>query len=166
MTFDRTLRWRTTAAASFLAALCIAGEGIASGRATAAIPNPTWQAECGTCHIAYPPRLLPAGSWRSLMDGLGRHFGTDASVDAATAAEIRAFLDANAGRSRGTVDDSTLRITETRWFVRKHRGVSAAVWRSADVRSAANCAACHVGAEAGRFSEHDLRVPHRTSGFH
>jgi hypothetical protein len=93
------------------------------------------------------------------MDDLGRHFGTDASVDPATAAAIRAFLEANAGRARVPGDEATLRITQTRWFVREHRDVAAATWRSAGVRSAANCAACHTGAEAGRFGEHDTRIP-------
>ncbi len=33
------------------------------GRMPAA-SNALWQAECGSCHVAYPPRLLPAESWR------------------------------------------------------------------------------------------------------
>jgi cytochrome c553 len=146
-------------AVALAAALLLVHDAIASGRAAPSASDPAWQAECGTCHVAYPPRLLPAAAWRALMDDLGRHFGPDASVDPATAAAIRAFLEANAGRARVPGDEATLRITQTRWFVREHRDVAAATWRSAGVRSAANCAACHTGAEAGRFGEHDTRIP-------
>ena len=146
-------------AATLAAALLFGHDAIADGRAAPSVGNPAWQAECGSCHVAYPPRLLPAASWRALMDDLGRHFGTDASVDPATAAAIRAFLETNAGRARTPGDEATLRVTQTRWFVREHREIAARTWHSASVRSAANCAACHMGAEAGRFSEHDVRIP-------
>ena len=63
--------------------------------------NATWRAECGSCHVAYPPALLSATQWRAQMASLERHYGTDASVDAAAAAEIGAFLERNAGRDRG-----------------------------------------------------------------
>jgi cytochrome c553 len=118
-----------------------------------------WQAECGSCHIAFPARLLPARSWRALMDGLDRHFGADASVDAATAASILAYLEANAGRDRAPTTAPVLRLTETAWFARKHDEVPQAAWRKPEVKSAANCGACHLGAERGRFSEHDVRIP-------
>ena len=48
--------------------------------------NEKWKTECGSCHLAYPPELLPASSWRRIMAGLDRHFGADASLDAASAA--------------------------------------------------------------------------------
>ncbi|MGZ8268326.1 MAG: diheme cytochrome c, partial [Burkholderiales bacterium] len=38
-----------------------------------------WKAECSSCHVAYPPKLLSAQTWRRLMGGLDKHFGTDAS---------------------------------------------------------------------------------------
>jgi nitrate/TMAO reductase-like tetraheme cytochrome c subunit len=121
--------------------------------------NPTWQAECASCHVAYPPSMLPAESWRAVMAGLDKHFGVDASVDAKTAAEIGAFLERNAGRSRGPGAKPGLRITETAWFRHEHDEVGTAVWKSPKVKSPANCAACHGGAEQGNFSEHNVRVP-------
>ena len=119
----------------------------------------SWQSECGSCHIAYPPRLLPARSWRALMSDLDRHFGTTASVDPPAAASILAFLEANAGRDRSPAAPPLLRISESPWFVHEHDDVAGAVWRSPKVKSAANCGACHQGAERGRFSEHDVRIP-------
>lgn len=40
--------------------------------------------ECAACHTAYPPGLLPRACWGRLIGGLDKHFGTDASLDAAT----------------------------------------------------------------------------------
>ena len=122
--------------------------------------NKTWQTECASCHIAYPPQLLPAPAWRRMMSGLDKHFGTDASVDARAAAEISAFLESNAGagRKRG-VDSGTLRISETPWFQRKHDEVAASTWKNPKIKTAANCTACHAGAERGDFDEHAVRIP-------
>jgi nitrate/TMAO reductase-like tetraheme cytochrome c subunit len=122
-------------------------------------PSPTVKAECGSCHIAYPPQLLPARSWRALMAGLDKHFGTDASLDPQTAATITAFLEQNAGRERLSSAQPVLRISETRWFVHEHDEVPGAVWKSPKVKSPSNCAACHSKAEQGDFSEHNVHIP-------
>ena len=122
--------------------------------------NDTWRTECSACHLAYPPQLLRARSWRAIMQGLGKHFGTDASLDPATAREVQAFLERHAGRDRGGPDTSApMRITDTGWFRREHREIPAATWAHPDVRSRANCAACHRAAERGDFDEHTIRLP-------
>jgi len=121
--------------------------------------NAKWKTECGSCHVAYPAQLLPAASWRQMMKGLDRHFGSDASVDAATAVEIGTFLEKYAGSKRGIAGESTLRVSETAWFQRKHRKVDATNWKNPKVRSAANCAACHSNAGAGDYSERGIRIP-------
>lgn len=116
--------------------------------------NAKWQAECGSCHIAYPPQLLPAETWRKIMNGLDKHFGSDATLDPAAAADIGAFLAANAARGkRAWRAGSALRITETAWFRKEHRKISDARWKSQKVKSAANCAACHAGAERGEYDD-------------
>jgi len=125
-----------------------------------AAANKTYQAECGSCHIAYAPSLLPAPAWRRMMAGLNQHFGTDAGVDARAAAEIGAFLETNAGQGkRRGADSGTLRISETPWFTRKHREVPAPAWKNPKVLSPANCTACHSDAERGDFDEHAVRIP-------
>ena len=123
--------------------------------------NAVWRAECGACHVAYPPSLLSAEQWRAQMASLKRHFGSDASVDAATAAEIGAFLERSAGRDRSDAPATPEppRITATNWFVKEHRDVRAIDWTSAAVKSAANCGACHQGADRGNFDEHTVRIP-------
>lgn len=136
-------------------------EAMADSRQFAAA-NDKWRAECGSCHLAYPPGLLPAPAWRRLMAGLDKHFGTDASIDAGSRAEIGAFLEKHAaeGRRRGS-DSGTLRISETPWFQRKHDEVPAAAWKNPRVKTPANCAACHRGAKRGDFDEDAVRIPGR-----
>lgn len=123
------------------------------------VSDPTWKAECGSCHLAYPPALLPAASWRAVMSGLDKHFGTDASLEPATRDKITAFLEQNAATRRKYISTSELRITETAWFRHKHDEVPGTVWKSAKVKSASNCAACHTNADAGDYSEHNVRIP-------
>ncbi len=161
------------------------------GHARARVPLlPKYSAECGACHLAYPPGMLPAASWARLMGSLPRHFGTDASLDTPTLAALSTWLAAHAAGAGGAPsaappgpaapptaqptpaappDASPApapaaaqpqdRITQTRWFVRKHRELDPSVWQRAAVRSAANCAACHSQADQGVFNEHQVRIP-------
>jgi Dihaem cytochrome c len=120
---------------------------------------PAYKQECGSCHLAYPPGLLPRASWQRLMGDLPHHFGTDASLDAPTLREIDGWLQAHAGRARDAAAPPQDRITRSPWFVREHREVGAATWARPSIRSAAQCAACHTRAEQGIFDEHDIRIP-------
>ena len=121
--------------------------------------DPKWKAECGSCHIAYPPQLLPAPAWRRIMSGLDQHFGTDASLDSRSVAQIGAFLDQHAGSGKRARGAQTLRITESAWFRREHDEVPAATWKLPGVKAPSNCAACHTTAEQGDFGERNIRVP-------
>ena len=99
-------------------------------------------------------------SWRRIVDGLERHYGTDASLDDASTARIDEWLQRNAGTWKRVREAPPQdRITRSTWFERKHRKVDAAVWQHTSVKSAANCGACHPGAERGYFDDDDLRVP-------
>ena len=120
----------------------------------------SYTAECGGCHLAYPPALLAAGDWQRLMAGLNDHFGTDAAVDAKKGVEIKSFLERHAGHAAklGNAGNPP-RISTTARFVRKHDEVPAKLWRDPRVKSAANCEACHRGAANGNYSEHDIALP-------
>ena len=120
----------------------------------------SFKAECGSCHLAYPPGLLAAKDWQRTMAGLKDHFGTEATVDAKIGLEIAAFLERNAGNPEklGGAGEPP-RITQTARFVRKHREVSAKTWSDPRVKSKANCEACHRGAANGSFSEHEITMP-------
>jgi hypothetical protein len=121
---------------------------------------PAYVQECASCHTAYPPGLLPAASWQRILSGLEKHYGTDASLDAATTRELTAWLQANAGTYKRVREEPPQdRLTRSAWFERKHRQISPAVWKLPGVKSAANCAACHTGADRGNFDDDDLQVP-------
>lgn len=129
-------------------------------------PHPTYRDECGSCHVPYPAALLSADSWRAMMAGLDKHFGSDATLDAETAADITRYLVAHAGRrdTLGADGKPLLRITDTRWFRKEHRdghdGITPGLLRSAAVKSPANCGACHRSAAEGDYSEDNIRLPH------
>lgn len=155
MIFDATV-WT---ASVLMTLVFVAHEAMAESK-TFTATNPKWKAECGSCHIAYPPQLLPSPAWRRIMAGLDKHFGTDAGLDAGTAAEIGVFLEQNAASGkRARTGGDTLRITETAWFRREHDEVPAATWKHPGVKTAANCTACHTAAERGDFSERNIRIP-------
>ena len=144
-----------------LALLAAAGPARADGDRRQAAPLlPKYRSECAACHVAYPPGLLPAASWQHLMQDLPHHFGTDASLDAATVGELSQWLAANAGTSRRRREAPPQdRITQSAWFQREHREVAAATWKLPAVKSPSNCAACHTTADQGNFDEHQVRIP-------
>jgi len=120
--------------------------------------------ECGACHLAFPPQMLPARSWKKLMGDLANHFGENAGMPEATRAEITAYLAANAGDAalskqgrrflRGIgATETPLRITQTPFWQAAHEEVSAARFLSDAVKTPANCVACHRTASKGVFGE-------------
>jgi hypothetical protein len=137
------------------------GEGGRS-RATFAVlrATPGWKlyaAECATCHMAFPPRLLPARSWSKLLGGLADHFTENAEVDAATRAQLATFLEKNSGRD--VSGPAPLRITALPWWKREHREVAAVTFSRKAIMTPANCGACHPGAADGDFEEDRVRIP-------
>jgi hypothetical protein len=52
------------------------------------VADPVVKEECGSCHIAFAPSMLPASSWKRMMDDLKNHFGDDATIDPAMAARL------------------------------------------------------------------------------
>ena len=117
-----------------------------------AVPPVTHDAtrkECGECHMAFQPALLPPGSWDRLMDNLADHFGESAELAPELVADIHAYLTANAGGG----DAGVIRITEQRWWMRKHRRIRADTWQRPDIGSKINCGACHADAARGRYED-------------
>jgi len=120
--------------------------------------NPKWKEECGSCHIAYPPRFLTADDWQKLMEGLDKHFDANAVLDQKDSKEILDFLRDNAG-FRKMNSAPSLRISDTPWFTHEHREISNNTWFNPAVKSRSNCVACHINAERGDWSERGIRVP-------
>ena len=119
--------------------------------------------ECGACHMAFQPQMLPRKSWRKIMGGLSDHFGEDASLDPKTADRIKKYHMDNAADSgwmsgkfmRGLSKSSApLRITETPYWVREHNHeVPPRAWSNPKVKSKAYCLACHKRANQGDYDD-------------
>lgn len=151
--------------------LAIGFSAIVFGRAQAGgghyyapVTDPVVKEECGSCHLAFAPSMLPASSWKRMMADLKNHFGDDASVDAKLTARITDYLVANAADTGGyrysqelqrgvSANNAPLRITELPKWVKEHRKVPDWEWRHKDVRTRANCTACHIDAERGTYDE-------------
>lgn len=138
----------------------------------AAVENPRYIEECASCHMAYPPGLLPAPSWERMMSTLDDHFGDNAELDPAVAAEITGYLIANSAdatsdyrRSRRigrtlSAAEAPLRITELAYIRHEHDEIPTRLINgNPEVNSLANCVACHHRAERGSFSEREIRIP-------
>ena len=155
-----------------LGASLVAANAALSARPVPGLPvaqiDPTTAAECGACHMAYPPSLLPAQSWHGLMAGLSDHFGEDASLDPATAAQIEGWLVAHAAETVDTLParlftridpGAPFTVTATPAWKRLHADLPATLFATKPVASRSNCAACHADAASGRFSPFAIAIP-------
>ncbi len=99
-----------------------------------------------------------------MMADLKNHFGDDASIDPELARQVTQYLVANAADAGGrryseklmrgvTASQAPLRITELPKWTSEHRKVPAWEWKHKDVRTKANCVACHADAEQGYFND-------------
>ena len=159
-----------TTTSALLASGGIGESGEGSGPQMAPVSNAKWKTECSSCHMLYHPGLLPERSWNKLMGGLDKHFGENAGLDSAARDEISRFLVMNSAdkqdnRRSSRINQSIpasatpLRISETRYFISKHDEVSSSTFKRKSIGSAANCVACHKGAEKGDFSESQVKIP-------
>ena len=135
-------------------------------------PNATFAEECSACHMAYPPSLLPAKNWGTLMAQLGDHFGEDASLDAASTDEITTYLFEHAADSvdskpahvfSRTNPSAPLAITATPFWKNTHRTIPDAVFARAPIYDNGNCAACHSDADSAAFYPANISIPKETT---
>ena len=154
-----------------LGLLVIAFSALVLGRAQAGgghfyapVTDTVVKEECGGCHLAFAPSMLPARSWTRMMGDLQHHFGTDASLDPGTAKKITDYLTANAADQAGQrystkllrglpQAQAPLRITELPHWIKEHKEIAASEWQQSAVRSKANCTACHASAERGYYED-------------
>jgi len=130
--------------------------------------HPVYVKECGDCHFAYPPSLVPAATWKAVMDQLADHFGENASLDPAKAASLRDWLTANASERWDTRAANMLRrvnvadpqrITSTPGWTRVHKDIPDSVFKSKAVGAKGACKACHSDAETARFDPQISAIP-------
>lgn len=137
------------------------------------VDNKLYKDECGSCHFAYQPGLLPTKSWEKLLNekALADHFGENAELDKEALRAIYDYAIANAAdktyhkRSRkialATANiEAPLRITEVRYIKRKHHEIPAKMIKdNKDVKSLSYCDACHTQAAKGVFDGDTVKIP-------
>jgi hypothetical protein len=131
--------------------------------------NPLYQEKCGSCHLAYPPCLLPSGSWKKMMGELETHFGEPLTIDSASVTLISEYLAQNAAdhssdeRSGKIMKDlggkTPACITEIPYIIKKHSGLPPSIFKTEKVGAFSNCKACHAGAEKGEFDDDTVVLP-------
>lgn len=133
------------------------------------VDNQIYKDQCGACHFAYQPGLLPSGSWGKILDRLPEHFGESFEVEPGVKTTITRYLEGNAAdRSRakravkiakGLHGQTPTRITEVPYIREKHHKISPEVLKRQSIRSLANCAACHREAAAGIYDDDTVLIP-------
>lgn len=137
------------------------------------VSNKAYQEECGSCHFAYQPGLLPARSWDALLnkDALRKHFGANAELDDDTLKEIHDYAVDNAAdkswykRSRKIAvatekGPTPLRITELVYISRKHHEIPEKMIKgNKGVKSLSFCDKCHTQAAQGVYDADTVNIP-------
>ncbi len=137
------------------------------------VTDKLYQDECGECHFAYQPGLLPAKSWEKLLnaEALRDHFGVNAEMDQDNLRAIHDYAVENAAdkswykRSRkiavATAEGpAPLRITALRYIERKHRDIPEQMVKgNKDVKSLSYCDKCHTQSAKGVFDADSVRIP-------
>ena len=138
-------------------------------RRLAPVTSPTYQENCGACHFAYQPGLLPSGSWHKILAGLEDHFGESIELDPASKKMIAEYLEMNAAEHssakraikimKSLGSQTPLKITQIPYIQRKHHEIQPDVFKRDSIGSFSNCIACHKTAERGIYEDDDVVVP-------
>lgn len=135
--------------------------------------NQVYTSECGACHEAYHPSLLPRAAWARLIASLDDHFGEDASLTPVKTVEVAAYLDANAAEAWDTEPANVfrqlsgrepMRASRSPFWERRHAHLPDAIFATTDIKSRSHCSACHHDAAAGRFADQQIWIPESAEG--
>ena len=151
----------------------LVGVALPASAATARVLVPAhggYVKECGACHMAFSPELLPAASWRQLMARLDDHFGESARVDASTQTAITAYLVANAADHAANVESRAImeslapgevpaRITKVPYIAALHAAVLDPLWNGTPrPKTLTECGVCHDEVGTGNYKTRIFHV--------
>jgi len=131
--------------------------------------NLAYTENCGACHFAYQPGLLPSDSWDKILNGLADHFGEDIDLDPESKKIIVKYLKANAANyssaklsakiMRSLGHQTPLKITLVPYIQRKHHEIQLNVFKRESIGSQSNCLACHTTSEKGVYDDDNVTIP-------
>ena len=133
------------------------------------VNNSTYKEECGGCHFAYPPALLPSASWIKILNSLNNHFGEEIEIDPDSKKLILDYLKRNSAENsraelavkivRSLGKRAPLRITDIPCIRKEHHDLPPNVLERESIGSLSNCIACHKRAEEGIFEDDYVSIP-------
>jgi len=136
-----------------------------------AVTDELYLKECGSCHFAFQPGLLPERSWKKMMNNLADHFGSDATLEPEDHKALSKYLTDNAADNareykrsikivKSIANDSTPdKITDVPYFVREHKRIPKKVIMQEEIKTLSNCTACHTTASKGVYGERAIKIP-------
>ena len=144
------------------------------------VQDKTYASECGSCHFAYLPGLLPARSWQAIISNADRHFGESLSLAPDTAKQLQEYLTANAADHSNRLGSELMierlrasatptRITDLPLFKQRHFSVlftlkavpkmdTVSPLPPSAIKVVLNCNDCHQRAASGSFAEKEIVV--------
>jgi cytochrome b len=132
--------------------------------------NPaSWRGECESCHLAYPPCLLPGRSWDAILAPGADHFGEDLALSA----DLRERLSRIAAtpphdeswacwKMRTSVPQAAtpVRITATPFWRDAHARLAPRAFKPPSSSGPHDCGACHRDASSSTFGSRSLQISH------
>ncbi len=136
------------------------------------VTNQQYLKECGACHFAYLPGLMPARNWQAVMTSLDKHFGENVQLPESSRSALLDYLTANASdrspyagsrwlNENIPANRTTRRLTAIPFIAYKHTVVLEAIARNfkIEVRKLTNCQSCHTEIENGSIGIMELYIP-------
>lgn len=153
---------------SFILAIACADES-GSKKSLGVVDNLIYREQCGVCHFAYQPALLPSGSWHKILSRLPDHNEESVVVEESDIKIIKEYLEKNAAEHssakravkilKSLEAHTPEKITDVPYIRRKHHDVKDEVFKRKSIGSPANCVACHTTAEDGVYEDDNVRIP-------
>jgi cytochrome b len=129
------------------------------GAARTVLKSGLWHKECGSCHLAYAPSMLPIASWQRMLDEQEKHFGEDLGISAATSARLIEHAKATPAPSWGAwklassvpAGQAPLEVSGTPFWKAVHASLPETAFRPPLSAGKHECEACHRDAASGKF---------------
>ncbi|RXJ68436.1 cytochrome C [Halarcobacter ebronensis] len=117
--------------------------------------------------LCIPPHTLPKKSWEILMSDLKNHFGDDASLKEEDRENILYFLLENSAENstkeisvkvlNSIENKDIIAITQTPFWKNEHKNIKKEVFEHPQIKSKANCKACHSDIEKGLIEDEKIK---------
>jgi hypothetical protein len=137
----------------------------------APVKDDVYAKECGSCHFAYMPGMLPERSWRKVMATTDKHFGESLGIKPDVARHIESYLVANAADHSPYLgselmlwelpkDAAPIRITSLPLMRHRHVVIRKLMAdTNTPFKVLSNCETCHENAASGSFAYDRIVVP-------